>query len=126
MVRTNAPSKWQTGETLNQLRSLSIDNLDDRLDWLYKVWPRLAVRVVEDSRRLPPLHREAVRRWGESNLWPGHDGTWWGGGAAMAAPPQQPSASPAQPPSAVPGAYTRGGGEGAAMVVPPPRSRPVL
>ena len=75
MVRTNAPSKWQTGETLNQLRSLSIDNLDDRLDWLYKVWPRLAVRVVEDSGRLPPLHHEVVRRWGENNLRPGHDGT---------------------------------------------------
>ena len=82
MVRTNAPSKWQTGETLNQLRSLSIDNLDDRLDWLYKVWPRLAVRVVEDSRRLPPLHREAVRRWGENNLRPGHDGTEPPGGSA--------------------------------------------
>ena len=71
-----------TREVLKQLCTVPIVDIDSKLDWLYEVWPRLACRVVRDSGWLPLQHREAVRRWGEHNLWPGHDGTEPPGGSA--------------------------------------------
>ena len=82
MVQTSDPSKGVTREVLKQLCTVPIVDIDSKLDWLYEVWPRLAVRVVRDSEWLPLQYREAVRRWGEHNLWPGHDGTEPPGGSA--------------------------------------------
>ena len=49
MVQTSDPSKGVTREVLKQLCTVPIVDIDSKLDWLYEVWPRLAVRVVRDS-----------------------------------------------------------------------------
>ena len=63
-VYTKDPSKWQVREALDQLSALALANIDDTLDWLYEVWPRLALRVVSDSGRLPPIGPEGGREVG--------------------------------------------------------------
>ena len=82
MEQTSVPSMRVTREVLKQLRTVPIVDIDSKLGWLSEVWPHLAVRVARDSGWLPLQHREAVRRWGDHNLWPGHDGTEPPGGSA--------------------------------------------
>ena len=69
------PPKWVTRQALRRLEWEPINNLDYILHWLNALWPCLATCVVEGSAKLPVSHCEAVRQWGQDNLWPGHDGT---------------------------------------------------
>ena len=66
------PSDYVLRETLRQLETVPINLLGDRLGWLLKVWPGCAILVVRDSDRLERRHCDAVRRWGEHNLWQGN------------------------------------------------------
>ena len=66
------PSDYVLRKTLRKLEAVPINLLGDRLDWLLKVWPGCAIHMVANSDRLPRRHCDAVRRWGEDNLWPGN------------------------------------------------------